>query len=49
MGEGVEFFKFSRKKGGEGWGSDFSHKNGGIGKIGGVVFEKGGITYFHTN
>ena len=45
MGEGVEFFKFSRKRG----GSDFSHKNGGIGKIGGVVFKKEGITYFHTN
>ena len=48
MGEGIEFFKCSRKKGWEG-GSDFSHKNGGIGKIGGVVFKKGSITYFHTN
>ena len=44
MGEGVEFFKFSRKKGGGGGGgSDFSHKNRGIGKMGGVVFKKGGI------
>ena len=40
--------------GGEGggqWGgsSDFSNKNGGIGKIGGIVFKKGAITYFYTN
>ena len=51
MGEGIEFFKCSRKKvgGGGGGGSDFSHKNGGIGKIGGVVFKKESITYFHTN
>ena len=26
-----------------------SPKNGGIGKIGGVVIKKGVITYFHTN
>ena len=30
--------------------SDFSsHKNGGIGKIGGVVLRRSGISYFHTN
>ena len=28
---------------------DFSHKNGGVGKIGGIVFKKGGVTYFHTS
>ena len=32
-GEEFEFPKFSKKGGG---GSDFSHKNGGFGKIGGV-------------
>ena len=32
-------FEFSRKRG-EGGGSDFSHKKGGVGKIGGC-FEKG--------
>ena len=45
-------------KKGEGWGgggvlergvSDFCHKNGRVGKIGGVVSKKEGITYFHTN
>ena len=37
-------------KKGEG-GSNFSHKNGGVGKIGGVVLKKRGwgIIYFHTN
>ena len=35
-----------QKKVGE---SDFSHKNGGVGKIGEVVFKKVGIAYFHTN
>ena len=29
--------------------SDFCHKNGRVGKIGGVVSKKEGITYFHTN
>ena len=24
-------------------------QNGGVGKIGKVVLQKGGITYFHTN
>ena len=38
-----EFCKFSKKE-----GSDFSHKKGGVGEIGGC-FKKGGITYFHTN
>ena len=36
---GVEFSKFFEKRG----SSDFSsHKNGGVGKIGGVVLENGG-------
>ena len=46
-GGGLSFQNF-RKKG----GSDFSHKKGGVGKIGagGVLLKKGGgITYFHTN
>ena len=45
-GEGLSFRSF-RKKG----GSDFSHKKGGVGKIGrgGGVLKKGGITYFHIN
>ena len=30
---GVEFSRFSKKG-----GSDFSHKNGGVGKTGGVIF-----------
>ena len=30
-------------------GSDFSNKIGGVRKIGGVVFKKGSITYFHNN
>ena len=29
-------------------GSDFPHKQGGVGKIGGC-FKKGGVTYFQTN
>ena len=29
-------------------GSDFSHKNGGIGKIAVVALTKESITYFHT-
>ena len=29
-------------------GSDFSHKKGGLGKIGGFFLKKRGITYFHT-
>ena len=28
---------------------DFSHKNGGVGKTGGIVLKKGGVTYFHTS
>ena len=32
-------------------GSDFAHKNGGVGKISGVIFKESGtgITYFPTN
>ena len=41
---GVEFSRFSKKG-----GSDSSHKNGGVGKTGGVVLKNEGITYFHTN
>ena len=40
-GRGLEFSKFSKK----GRGSDYSHKEGGIGKIG----RGRGITDFHTN
>ena len=47
-GEGdgwVKFLNFLKK-----WrGSDFSRKNGEVGKIGEVVFKKVGITYLHTN
>ena len=40
------FSKFSKKSG----GSNFSLKNGGVGKIGGIVLKKGrGITCFYTN
>ena len=35
--KGVEFLKFSKKRG----GSDFFHKNRGVGKIGGVVLKRG--------
>ena len=44
-----ELLKSPKNKRGGGGGSDFSHKNGGVGKIGWVVFKKGGATYFHTN
>ena len=37
--------KIFKKRGG---GSDFSHKNGGIGKIAVVALTKESITYFHT-
>ena len=30
-------------------GSDFSHKNGWVGKISGVILKNWGITYFHSN
>ena len=42
---GGEFSKFSEKKRG---GSDFSDKNGGVGKIGVIVLKKGSITYFYN-
>ena len=45
-GVGVEFPIFFLKKGGE---LRFSHKEGGVGRIGEGCFKKGGITYFHTN
>ena len=38
-----EFRNFWKKE-----GSDFSHKKGGVGKIGGTILKKEGITYFHT-
>ena len=42
-----EFLKFSQNRGG---GSDFSHKKGGVGKIGGgLLLKRGGVTYFHTS
>ena len=47
-GEGdgwVKFLNFLKKR----RGSDFSRKNGKVGKIGEVVFKKVGITYLHTN
>ena len=34
--------KFWKKGGGK--GSDFSHKNGGVGKIGEAVLKKGGVS-----
>ena len=33
---------FEKKGGGK--GSDFSHKNGGVGKIGEAVLKKGGVS-----
>ena len=44
-GGGVSFQNFQKRRG----GSDFSHKNGGVSKIGVVVLKKGVIAYFHTN
>ena len=44
-GRGVSFQNFQKKGGG---GSDFSDKNGGVGKIGVIVLKKGSITYFYT-
>ena len=35
-GGGVDFSKFLKKKGGGQVSSDFSHKKGGVGKIGGL-------------
>ena len=43
-GRGVSFQNFQKKGG----GSDFSDKNGGVGKIGVIVLKKGSITYFYT-
>ena len=37
--------KIFKKRGGV---SDFSHKNGGIGKIAVVALTKESVTYFHT-
>ena len=45
-GEGMGVLKIFKKRGGG--GSDFSHKNGGIGKIAVVALTKESITYFHT-
>ena len=42
---GVSIWNFPKKEG----GTDFSHKKGGVGKIGGrECSKKGVITYFHT-
>ena len=43
-GKGPVFKIFSK-----GAGSEFSHKKGGVGKIGKVILKKGGFTYFHTD
>ena len=43
--KGFEFSKFLQKV--CGWGSNFSHKKGEVGEIGGCI-KKGVITYFDT-
>ena len=45
-GRGLSFQIFRKKRGSQ----NFPIKmEGWVGKIGGVVLKKGGITYFHTN
>ena len=47
MGGGVlSFPSFQKRRGGGGGGSDFSHKNGGVGKIGGVFVKRRGGYHF---
>ena len=45
VGNFLWVFEIFEKK----WGSNFCHKKGGVGKLGGGEVEKGGIIYFHTD